>query len=144
MTPVKTTLFVITLIIIAACTAKKSATTAAAPAPAATPAKASTPAPKDTAAIAKPANGVYAPGDEELAAIQSKYMGLTLDKLKEGYKIYTEGECTNCHRSKNIYRLDETRWKGILDDMAQRAQISDSKKDAVYKYVLSIKAVQPK
>lgn len=94
--------------------------------------------------FAKPADGIYAPGNEELTAIQAQYKDVTLDKLKEGHAIYTEGACINCHGAKNIYQNGEAQWKEIIEDMAQRAKISDAQKDAVYKYVLAIKAAQPK
>jgi hypothetical protein len=41
-----------------------------------------------------------------------------------------------------IYPYSEDRWKGIVDTMAMRSQLSAEYKDAVYKYVLSIKATQ--
>jgi hypothetical protein len=44
----------------------------------------------------------------------------------------------------NIYIHNETDWKTIIEDMAQKANISESQKDAVYKYVLSIKSTQSK
>lgn len=88
--------------------------------------------------------GVFAPRNEELIAIQLQYKDVTLNTLKDGYLIYTQGACVSCHGAKNIYSYEESQWKHIVDDMAQMAAISDIEKDAVYKYVLSIKATQPK
>ncbi|MCW3085841.1 MAG: hypothetical protein JWP12_3207 [Bacteroidetes bacterium] len=137
----KITFIVIPAVVMAACSpVKKSATSTASAAPVSTP----TPASDDYLFTAKRADGIYTPGDAELTAIQTKYKDATLDKLKEGHAIYTQGACTNCHNAKNIYELDEANWKNILDDMAQRTSISDTQKDAVYKYVLAIKATQPK
>ncbi len=84
------------------------------------------------------------PGDEELAAIRLRYDEMTMEKLKQGHTIYTQGACVNCHGAVNIYNYGEERWKTIVDDMAKRAMISAAEKDAVYKYVLAIKATQPK
>ena len=67
-----------------------------------------------------------------------------MDKLKEGHTLYTAGACINCHNAKNIYRYNEEQWKGIIDNMAIKAHINDTQKDAVYKYVLAIKATQNK
>jgi len=92
----------------------------------------------------KPTDGVHAPENEELAAIQSKYKDVTLDKLKEGHMLYTQSACIQCHAPLNIYAHSEEKWKDIIGDMAQRAQITDSQRDAVYKYVLAIKATQPR
>ena len=94
--------------------------------------------------ILKPSDGIYAPGNEELTAIQSKYKEVTLDKLKEGYMIYTEGACIGCHEPNNIYQFKETEWPEIIHTMARKARISDAQKDAVFKYVMSIKATQQK
>jgi hypothetical protein len=135
-----TLLFIIAIAIAACSTSKKSAkSTAVAPA-STTP----TPASSTPLIFAKSAGGIYAPGNEELTAIKAKYSEVTLDKLKEGYTIYTEGACIGCHVPQSIYERDETQWKSIMDDMALRANITDSQKDAVYKYVLAIKAKQPK
>lgn len=89
-------------------------------------------------------NGIYAPGKEELLAIQIRYKDVTLEKLQEGHQLYTKGACINCHTASNIYNYDETQWKIIIDDMAAKAYLSETQKDAVYKYVLAIKAKQPK
>lgn len=93
---------------------------------------------------AKPANGIYAPGNEELTAIQTQYKETTLEQLQEGHQLYTNGACVNCHGAKGIYQYDALAWKDIVTEMAKKARITAAQKDAVYKYVLAIKAVQPK
>jgi predicted ThiF/HesA family dinucleotide-utilizing enzyme len=88
-------------------------------------------------------SGVYAPGNEELVAIQTKYKDVTLQTLTNGYGIYT-GACTSCHGAQGIYERSEEEWTVVLDDMAPRAGLTPEQKDAVFKYILSIKATQPK
>ena len=88
-------------------------------------------------------NGVYAPGNEELVAIQTKYKEVTLQTLTNGYGIYT-GACTSCHGAHGIYERSEDEWAVVLDDMAPKAGLTPEQKDAVFKYILSIKATQPK
>ena len=88
-------------------------------------------------------NGVYAPRNEELVALQTKYKDLNIETLQEGYSIYT-GACTKCHGTKNIYNRSETEWKEIIDDMAAKAKLNAQQKNAVHMYVLSIKATQSK
>ncbi len=104
----------------------------------------SSPKPAAPVVSAKPDNGIYEPGQEELTAIQGQFNDATLAQLKEGHVIYAQGACVNCHGAKNIYKRSTASWKEIIDDMAQRAKISASQKDAVYKYVLAIKATQAK
>lgn len=131
----KIVLLAITSLIIAACsTAKKSTTTSAS-----TPSTTSS-----TPLVLARTTGMQAPGNEELAAIQAKFADVTMDKLKQGYELYTNGACINCHSANNIYNYGEAQWKDLVENMADKARISDSEKDAVYKYVLSVKATQPK
>ena len=92
----------------------------------------------------KPLDGIYAPRKEELAAIQQKFPKVTMEKLTEGYNIYTRGACTNCHKPQSIYKFNETEWKAIIIDMAQKARMSEEQEEEVYQYVLSIKATQNK
>jgi hypothetical protein len=136
-----TALISITVLVIAACSSSKKVTT---PAPSPAPVSANTPTENNILFIKKPMSGIYVPGNEELSAIQLKYKDATLEQLKKGHSIYTEGACINCHAPKSIYLKEEALWKDLIDDMAQRAKISEVEKDAVYKYVLAIKATQPK
>lgn len=122
------------VLIVAACSASKKTSTSTASAP---------PHPAPVTPVAKPASGVFSPGNEELTAIQAKYNDVTMRTLTDGYAIYT-GTCTGCHGAKSIYKRPEEAWRGIIDDMAIKAKISDVQKDAVYKYVMAIKATQPK
>ena len=88
-------------------------------------------------------NGIVSPGNAELVAIQAKHKEVTMETLKQGYALYT-GVCTGCHPANNIYSHSEDKWKGIINDMAAKAQISDDQKRAVYSYVMAVKATQPK
>lgn len=127
--------------LIAACrTTKKNTTSTISSIPAPTPTTTSAP----PFPLGQPENGIYTPGNDELIAIQTQYKDVTLEKLKEGHEIYIQGACTNCHTAKNIYQFEITQWKDIIEDMAQRAYLSDAQKDAVYKYVLAMKARQSK
>lgn len=123
MTTFKIVSFVAAVLIIAGCHSKKKAASSG------TPSKSTT--------------GIFAPGEEELTAIKTKFPEATLPVLTEGHSIYT-GVCTNCHNAKSIYRISEDKWPSIIDEMASKAKITDSQKDALTKYVFSIKATQPK
>lgn len=115
---------------------KKSVTASA-------PAQPSTPVIPGIAPAVKPKDGVFAPGNDELIAIQANHKDVTLQTLTDGYEIYT-GVCTNCHGTMSIYERPETAWPAIIDDMAPRAKITSAQKDALYKYVMAIKATQHK
>lgn len=80
----------------------------------------------------------------ELSAYQPYKKDITLDKLNKGYSLYAQSACVQCHQAKNIYEIKATDWKVILDDMAQKANISAEQKEAVFDYVLAIKTVKLK
>ncbi len=110
--------------------------------PAATSRQSTTDVP-GTAPAAKSTDGVFAPGNDELNAIQVKYKDVTLQTLNDGYTLFT-GVCTNCHGTMNIYKRPETAWSSIIDEMAPKAKITNAQKDALYMYVLAIKATEHK
>jgi cytochrome c1 len=125
--------------VFALCTSRKKTTTSKELAPVASaPASVGPPV-----LMAKSATGIYAPGEAELQAIHMRFSDVTMQTLQDGYLLYT-GTCTGCHEAKSIYKREEGRWPGILDEMAPKSKLSPSQKDAVYKYVLAIKATQPK
>ncbi|HEX8517866.1 MAG TPA: cytochrome c [Bacteroidia bacterium] len=132
---------VIPVLIIAACSTSRTNTRSVT---VPVPVTVTSPPPNDSYLFGKPAEVNKAPGNEELAALLPKYNDLTLGKLEEGHAIYTTGACIGCHGAANVYNYDEIQWKYIIDDMAARASISEAQKDAVYKYVLALKATQAK
>jgi hypothetical protein len=126
------TMIVCALIIVAACHSTKKNKTSEAPAPVA----------NAPAGPARSSDGIFEPGEPELNALIGKYPDLSLQTLKNGHALYT-GECTRCHGAKNIYRIETERWPGIIENMAHKAKFNDVQKDAVFKYVMSVKATQP-
>jgi hypothetical protein len=132
------------VLIISACKSKKKTTTSAT-----TSTSTTTSANTSTVSMGpmmppKSTDGLYEPGEGELSAVQTQFKEVTMGQLKEGFVIYNYGACIGCHNAKNIYTRRVADWKGIIDDMAQRAAISEAQKDAVYKYVMAMKATQPK
>lgn len=142
-------LSVIAVLSIAACkTSKKSTNTTATnnSSPTSTPTASTTgiTGPVGPLIPARSKDGINPPGDEDLAAVQKQHPFETMVKLNEGYELYAKTACIGCHNAKNIYRRDVSEWKGIIDDMSVRANLTAAQKDAVYKYVLAMKATQPK
>lgn len=82
------------------------------------------------------------PGEAQLTAIKAKYPDATAEQLTEGHSIYT-GACTNCHRQKKIFKRTEASWLHEIDVMSPKAKLTASQKDALTKYILSMKATQP-
>lgn len=124
------------VLIIAACHSTKKTETASA-----TPATSTTPAAPVSEAV-KSKTGVFAPGEEQATAVKAKFPDATLAQLTEGYGIYT-GACTNCHGTKSIYRVSESHWPAVIEDMAGKSKLSATQKDALTKYIFAIKATQP-
>ncbi len=146
-----TQLFLIAGIAIAiiACKSSKNTTSTAAAAPAPAPASTASTTATSTEPVSpfymtKAANGIYVPGADELTAIQVQYPDMTQDKLNKGYSLYAESACIQCHQAKNIYRIPDEYWKDICANMSEKSKISEEQKDAVYKYVLAVKASKAK
>jgi len=78
------------------------------------------------------------PTEAQLIAAKTKYPDVNMDKLKQGHNLYY-GTCSSCHATQPINKWDETQWAGILDNMAQKAQLTPTEKDAVWKYVMAVK-----
>ncbi len=140
----KIILIVIISTLVACSTSKKSTTAAATQTPPATGNASNQSSSQGPYLFMQPPTDIKPPGTEELTALQIQFKEATLEKLKEGHVIYTETACVKCHVAQGIYKYEVVQWKSIIDDMALRAEISDAEKDAVYKYVLAIKATQPK
>jgi hypothetical protein len=90
---------------------------------------------KSTAATPSPSNG---PGEAQLAAAKTRFTGVTLAELKKGHEIFY-GPCTNCHGAKGILTRDEKEWVSIVDRMAPKAHLKNDEKEAVWRYIMSVK-----
>ena len=65
----------------------------------------------------------FAPIGGQLAVMQHKVPGITLENAKAGYKLYSE-KCEGCHQ---LYRPDKyaiTQWNSILPKMFPKAKMS--------------------
>lgn len=140
MKSISLTLILVSALLLITCKSTKQNTASSNP-----PAAPSTPPPATAPGILiRSADGIYAPGEAELTAYQPYKKDITLDKLSKGYSLYAQSACVQCHQAKNIYDIKATDWKAILDDMAQKANISAEQKEAVFDYVLAIKTVKLK
>jgi cytochrome c5 len=81
--------------------------------------------------------------EANLTAAKTKFPDVTMDVIKKGHGIYY-GACTRCHGAKDIARRDEKEWVGVLDDMAPKAKLTPEEKDAVWKYIMSVKLMAAK
>jgi len=95
---------------------------------------------KSTAGAPKTAesSATSGPTEAQLTAAKTKYPDVNMEKLKQGHNLYF-GTCVGCHAAQPINKFDETQWVGILDNMAQKAQLTPAEKDAVWKYIMGVK-----
>ena len=77
------------------------------------------------------------PTDAQLTALKTKMPAATMDDLKKGHGVFY-GACTNCHGAKDVTGYTETDLKKVIDGMSQKASLSDTDKDAVWKYALAL------
>lgn len=82
------------------------------------------------------------PGEAELKAIQTRYADVTMQTLNDGYAVFS-GPCTKCHRLKKVSKRTEEEWQKSVNLMAKKAKISEIQKDALWKYILAIRAARP-
>lgn len=114
-----------------ACSTKKSSTTST-PAPSTPPPVATVPAAPAT--VATNPNEV---SEQLLAVAKTKFENASLEQLSAGHDLYF-GKCTNCHGAKKISKFPTENWPSIIDDMARKARISDTEKQAVLQYVTAV------
>lgn len=93
--------------------------------------------------LPKSQDGIYAPGVEELNALKAQFPEITIECLNQGYVLYSKGACINCHEAKSIYEIGIGQWRHVVDEMAPKAELNAYQKDALMKFILSIKATQP-
>ena len=97
---------------------------------------------KSTAAAAPEATAADS-FDANVTAAKTKFPDVTKDIIKKGHGIYY-GACTRCHAPKDIARRDEKEWVEVLNDMAPKAKLTPEEKDAVWKYIMSVKLMAAK
>lgn len=99
---------------------------------------------KSAASTVAPAPaGSSEPTEAQLTAAKTRFPDVTMETLKKGQTIYY-GPCTHCHGDKGINRRDEKEWSAVLDDMAPKAKLSAEEKDAVWKYIMSVRLASKK
>jgi mono/diheme cytochrome c family protein len=66
--------------------------------------------------------------------------GASTAALESGRRIYT-GRCAACHSIDPVAKHSPDRWRAIIDDMADEAELSAAEKSAVLAYVLAARSV---
>lgn len=61
---------------------------------------------------------------------------VSLDDLKTGREIYVK-KCSNCHQLHLPKQYTEKVWLTNLNEMQNRAKISDDEKQLIYQYIVS-------
>jgi cytochrome c2 len=77
------------------------------------------------------------PSEAQLTALKAKEPNATMADLQKGHSIFY-GACTNCHGAKNVSGYSESELKNVINQMSAKAKLSDSDKDAVWKYALAV------
>jgi mono/diheme cytochrome c family protein len=66
--------------------------------------------------------------------------GAPASTLESGRRLYT-GRCAVCHSIDPVTKHSVDRWRAIIDEMADEAELSASEKSAVLAYVLAARSV---
>jgi mono/diheme cytochrome c family protein len=81
---------------------------------------------------------------EQLAPPVSSQMaavgGTPATILESGRRLYT-GRCAACHSIDPVAKHSPDRWRAIIDDMADEAELSALEKSSVLAYVLAARSI---
>ena len=73
---------------------------------------------------------------EAAKSASAKYPGVTESELAEGRTLFT-ANCNKCHNYPDVNSKHEGEWPHILDEMAQKAKLSNADRDKVLHFVLA-------
>lgn len=76
------------------------------------------------------------PSEKELAVAQKTNPSATLIDLNAGRAIYFN-QCRECHKTHEITKFSERKWKHEIDDMSPKANLTDEQKSLLSNYILS-------
>lgn len=77
------------------------------------------------------------PNEQLLSTVKTKVPDATMQDLKKGHDVFY-GACTKCHGPKDVTGFSQEQLKQTVDVMANKAEISQDEKDAVWKYALAV------
>ena len=66
----------------------------------------------------------FAPADQSLQRMQQKVPGITMERARDGYNLYS-AKCASCHRLYDPAKYTLAKWEPILNKMIPRAKITD-------------------
>lgn len=78
------------------------------------------------------------PTDKQLTAAKTKFPDVTMEQLQKGQNIFNTS-CTRCHAAKDVTPYSDTELSGILDKMAEKAELNANEKDAVLRYAVAVR-----
>jgi hypothetical protein len=81
------------------------------------------------------------PTDKQFAAAKTRFPDVTMDQLKKGQNVYNTA-CTKCHGAKDVTPYDEQKLSAIMDNMAEKAQLTADEKNAVWRYAIAVRSAK--
>jgi cytochrome c5 len=81
------------------------------------------------------------PTDKQFAAAKARFPDVTMDQLKKGQNLYSTA-CTKCHGAKDVTPYTEDKLSAIMDNMAEKAQLSADEKTAVWRYAIAVRSAK--
>jgi hypothetical protein len=78
----------------------------------------------------------YIPSKPELEIASSHWPDVTVQSLKEGYRLYTVN-CVRCHELYKPLEYSESDWIEIIPGMARKAHLDSKQEEKICCYILS-------
>lgn len=72
----------------------------------------------------------FAPSEKSIATMQQKVPGITLEKAKQGYQLYSQ-KCASCHRLYEPDKYSIAQWNDILSKMFPKAKVANSEQQSL-------------
>lgn len=83
------------------------------------------------------------PSKSDVARVQDKFPGYTLDELVEGKKLY-ENNCALCHGLKKLNSQTEEGWRKVVPPMVKKANnkngnaLDEAAQEKILRYVITM------
>jgi len=93
---------------------------------------------KQAVSVVAETKSTYMPAAAQMESALKRWPGTTAENLLAGHSIYTN-KCNQCHGNFDVAQFSEKKWLHEIDDMSPKANLTDTEKLNLTKYLLSLR-----